>query len=242
VDRDFVSRVQGGGSLGVLNEKKYLGIEFGFSNVGDLSGNRVGGKMGSTVSFKVSNVSNLELNSGEKFKSWIDYDAGSKKIEVRLSKYADNRPSNPILAYSVDLLKMWGGEDVFAGIRLTNNGDSMESCYVYSWKFMARKIPRSMHSMPIDPTDYENEHNESSLTVHKRNVCPLTIVAGMVFLVGCGALLAFAVMFVRLVVDGMVASTVFPEEYHVKKPVDSRYAKIDIVVDDDVKNAKTLVK
>jgi hypothetical protein len=239
VDRDFVSRVQGGGSFGVLNEKKYLGIDFGYTDVGD---NRIGAKMGSTVSFKVSNVSNLELNSGEKFTSWIDYDAGSKKIEVRLSRYGYKRPSNPILAYSVDLLKIWGDEDVFAGIRLTNRGNSMESCNVYSWKFMVRKIPRSMHSMPIDPTEYETEHNESSLRVHKRNVCPLTIVAGMVFLVGCGALLAFAVMFVRLVVDGMVASTVFPEEYHVKKPVDSRYAKIDIVVDDDVKNAKTLVK
>ncbi|KAM7270195.1 hypothetical protein ACFE04_029409 [Oxalis oulophora] len=235
VSHDSVSRIQDGGSFDVLFEKKHLGIGFRFtmgSNESDLGG---GVKMGNSVFVNVSNVSNLEFNSGGKLKSWIDYDGGLKKIEVRLSKYGDERPANPILAYSVDLLKLWGNDDVYGGIVLTSSGDSMDSCNVYSWKFNVRRIPRSMHSMPADPIEYEND-NAERLRVHKRNVCPLTIVAGMVFLVGCGALLAFVVMFVRSVVEGMLTSTVFPEEYHVK-PVD--YAKIDVIVDDDVKKAKT---
>ncbi|PON82067.1 Legume lectin domain containing protein [Trema orientale] len=81
----FRFRFSGGGSFGLSGEKRFLGIEFDTAvndNVGDLNMNHV--DVGSFVSVAIVNVSSMDLvlNSGEKLKSWIDYDSSSKRLEV----------------------------------------------------------------------------------------------------------------------------------------------------------------
>ncbi|XP_042483232.1 L-type lectin-domain containing receptor kinase VIII.2-like, partial [Macadamia integrifolia] len=77
---------------------RVLAIEFDTSmdtKLGDPNGNLVGVDIGNLVSAQVINVSsiNLVLNSGKKLHSWIDYDASTKILEVRLSNRRRRRTS-----------------------------------------------------------------------------------------------------------------------------------------------------
>lgn len=229
---NFASKFLGQGPFGVLSEKGCLGIEFDTSvdsNVDDFNA--------SLVAVSLSSVSSLHLvtNSGEKLKSWVDYDATSKRLEVRLSKLGDKRPYSPIIAYSIDLSKLWGDNEVYVALG-SFNGNASETCNLYSWRFRLRKVPNSMHSFPADPHGYMDEHNED-IAVHKRSFCPLTILAGMIFATGCGALLAFVVLFVWAIFVN--SNTVFPiEGKDNARPVDFRYEKINVVVEKDAKVVK----
>ncbi|KAK2637445.1 hypothetical protein Ddye_032237 [Dipteronia dyeriana] len=228
----------GQGSFGVLSEKKYLGIEYDTKmddNVGDVNANHVGVDVNSLVSVSVCNVSSigLVLNNGVKLKSWIDYDSSSKRIEVRLSKFGDKRPYDPFLAYRINLLQMWGNQDVFVGI-VSSNGNSEQTSSVYSWNFRLRNLPYRMHSLPTDPRDYGKVHGES-FGDRKRSICPLRILAGLIFTTGSAALLAFVMLFVWVIVVNK--HTVFPTEIHVH-PEDFKYEKINVVVDEDGKGVQ----
>lgn len=224
--RNFALRVLGQGKSGVLSEKSYLGVE-----IGSLSDSNVGDFNASLVAVGVSNASSsvhLETNTGEKLKSWVDYKVSLKRLEVRLSKVGDERPHNPTIAYSIDLSKTWGDNEVYVALQ-SFNGKSLETCIVYSWRFRLRKVPNRMHSLPADPHGYVDEPNEE-LRVHKRRFCPLSVLAGIIFVTGCGAMLAFAVLFVWAVFVNR--HTVFPTKGNVK-PVDFKYEKISVVVEKD---------
>ena len=225
----------GQGPFGVSSEKKYLGIEFDTKmddNVGDVNANHVGVDVNSLVSVSVGNVSslNLVLNNGEKLKAWIDYDLISKTIEVRLSKFRDSRPYSPVLTYHIDLLKMWGNEDVYVGI-FSSNGLSEQTSSVFSWNFRLRSAPYWMHSLPADPRGYVDEHAER-LREHKRSICPLKVFAGVIFGTGCAALMAFLILSVWSIFVNR--DSVFPAEYQIR-PADFRYKKINVIVEEDGK-------
>lgn len=233
VPSDFGSTFSGKGPFGLDGENQFLGIEFDTEmnqNVSDLNANHIGVDLGSFVSVTVGNVSslNLLLNSGEKLKSWIDYDASSKRLEIRLSKLGEPRPYNPITAHYIDLLGMWKDEDVYVGISSSNsNGSSSQITSVYSWTFKLRNVPK-MHSFPVNPRG-ENP------SVHKRMACPLSILAGIIFMTGCGALVSFVVLFLWAIIANR--HTVFPAEFPVN-PTDFRYEKISVVVEEDADGVK----
>ncbi|WVZ06354.1 hypothetical protein V8G54_019700 [Vigna mungo] len=44
----------------------------------------------------------LVLNNGEKLNVWIDYEGGSKVMEVWLSKWSEQKPFNPIVSHKID--------------------------------------------------------------------------------------------------------------------------------------------
>ncbi|EPS65420.1 hypothetical protein M569_09356, partial [Genlisea aurea] len=144
--------------FGIPRGARFFEVEFGTSvdgrNLGDLNGNHVSIHVGSPVAVETSNVSSigLVLNSGLKLHSRIDYDATSKRFEIRLSSFSDRRPYDPLLVYRIDLLRTWGDEDpVYAGLRSSSNGggDSWQFSSVYSWSFTTRTVPRWLHSQPV---------------------------------------------------------------------------------------------
>ncbi|KAF8022001.1 hypothetical protein BT93_G2206 [Corymbia citriodora subsp. variegata] len=184
------------------------------------------------MSVSVWNASSvgLVLSSGEKLKSWVDYDGSSKRLEVRLSKFRDPRPYDPIIAYSIDLLRIWRDEDVYVCIS-SSNGNSSQTIRVYSWRFKPRKVPMLMHSLPADPHGYSSKHGKS----RKRGKCTLAILGGVIFATGCGALLAFLGLFVWAFVANR--HSVFPVERSVR-PVDFKYEKINVVKGKDVEGVK----
>ncbi|XP_016455271.2 lectin-like protein At3g16530 [Nicotiana tabacum] len=233
-----------GGSFGLLGVRKmkFLAVEFDTfldKKYDDVNGNHVGVDLSSFVSVKVSNLSSvkLRLNSGEKLQSWIDYEASSKRLEVRLSKLGDIRPLNPLVSCPIDLSRMWKEEELYVGLS-SSTGNSTQKCNIYSLGFKIRTAPNWMHSEPLDPQAFEGEKKQ--LKVHSKSDCALRILGALLFGTGCGALGAFIVVIVWTILGSR--RPVAPEDPAVEnnnsKEFDE-YKKFNVVVDKAIEDGKS---
>ncbi|KAK0583711.1 hypothetical protein LWI29_001861 [Acer saccharum] len=220
-----------------LNKSKVRAIVVEFdtsrdSEYGDVNGNHVGIDVGSLFSVKVRNISShsMLLTSGKKLKSWIDYEASSKRLEVRLSHYGDIKPADPLLSYPIDLSKIWNEEEVFVGLT-SSNGNSTQRCYVYSWSFKLRHVPHWMHSQPLDPKEFSKNTKMPPVVVPKRRDCLSREVASLIFGVVCGTLGTFTVLYLWTIFANR--RPVVPEECAVHPVDDFEYKKFKVVVDKD---------
>ncbi|XP_042031203.1 L-type lectin-domain containing receptor kinase VIII.2-like [Salvia splendens] len=236
----FPLSVFNGGEMGFLGGRKmkFLAVEFDTfkdEKHGDLNGNHVGIDVGSPVSVKVSNVSsiNLVLNGGKKLQSWIDYEASSKRFEVRLSKFGESRPLHPLLTYSIDLSKMWGDENVVVGLS-SSTANASQKISVHSWSFKSRIMPQWMHSEPLDPQHFVGKEEE--MKVRKRSDCTLRVLSSLVLGTGCGALGAFLVLLLWTVLGDR--RPIVPEEFVVQQSKELGYKKFDASVDKTVEDGK----
>lgn len=227
-----------GGSFGLLGNRKIkvLIVEFDTSKdqkYGDVNGNHVGIDVSSFISVKVGNVSSISLvlNSGEKLQAWIDYEAGSKQLEVRLNKLGHMRPVEPLLSYSIDMSQMWKEDEVFVGLS-SSNGNSLQKCNLYSWSFKPRQAPHWMHSEPLDPEAFMEETKAPK--VHMRSDCFLRILSALIIGTACGALGAFFVLFAWTVFGGN-RRPVVPEDYAMH-PAEFEYQKFKVVVDKHIED------
>ncbi|KAI4371619.1 hypothetical protein MLD38_009947 [Melastoma candidum] len=102
-------------------------------------------------------------SGGEKLRSWVDYDASSKELEVRVQKSgSEDRPYEPVLAHPVNFSRLWGdGANLMLGISSVSESSSKDggndvvgsgNVNVFSWEYRVRELPSSMHSMPVDPS------------------------------------------------------------------------------------------
>ncbi|KAB1993295.1 hypothetical protein ES319_D13G020600v1 [Gossypium barbadense] len=214
IPNGFHTRFQGQGSFGLSGENIFLGIEFDTKKdddkAGNFNANHVSIDIHGVESVKLSNLSslNLVLNSGNVLKSWVDYDSSSKLLQVRLSKLDENRPWNPILAYHIDLVEMWGNHDVF--------------------RFRVNVVPSWMHSLPADPRSYMDKKDSEETREEKGKFCALPILARLIFATGCGALFAFMMLFMWAIF--VSRHTVFPVKYQPSHE-DFRYEKVNVVVE-----------
>ncbi|KDP24510.1 hypothetical protein JCGZ_25074 [Jatropha curcas] len=205
-------------------------------NYGDVNGNHVGIDVGGFVSVKVKNASsaNLVLNNGKRLNSWIDYEAGSKRLEVRLSQYGYTKPIDPLLSHPIDLSQLWNNEKVFIGLS-SSNGNSSQECFIYSWSFELRHVPQWMHSEPLDPQAFAKK--VKPVVIHKRNACVLRVLAAMIFGTACGALGAFIVLYLWTIFGNRRPVPVVPEECSMQ-PVDFQYKKFNVGLDKAVEDGK----
>lgn len=244
VPRIFNVNVLGNSSFGIsfgLKEKSKRGIfdvEFDTSKdgkYGDLNENHVGIDVGSLVSVKVRNLSsvNLVLNNGEKLHSWIDYEATSKRLEIRLSESSSTRPNEPWLSHSIDLATLWKDEEVFVGLS-SSNGNSSQTCFIHLWSFKLRQVPNWMHSQPLDP-EAISKNPKPSTTAHKSSNCLWKVLAVFIFGCACGVLTASCLLHLWTTLGAR--RPVAPEECSVH-PVEFEYKKVKIVVDEVVKDDK----
>ncbi|KAM1198340.1 hypothetical protein ACFX2J_009715 [Malus domestica] len=187
----------------------------------------VGIDVGSSVSAKVSNVSakNLGPSSGNKTQGWIDYEAGSNRLEVRLSKFGGPKPVDPLLWYPIDLSKMWGDKEVFVGLSAMSRNSS-QTCSVYSWSFEQRHVPHWMHSQPLDPKAVAK--NSKAEALEKKKDCTKRAFGAMVFGVACGALASFVGLYLWTVFGNR--RPVVPEGY-AEKSKEFEYEKMKVVAD-----------
>ncbi|KAL1153634.1 hypothetical protein V6Z11_A09G188700 [Gossypium hirsutum] len=200
---------------------------------GGLNENHVGIDVGSLVSVKVRNLSsvNLVLNNGEKLHSWIDYEATSKRLEIRLSESSSTRPNEPWLSHSIDLATLWKDEEVFVGLS-SSNGNSSQTCFIHLWSFKLRQVPNWMHSQPLDP-EAISKNPEPSTTAHKSSNCLWKVLAMFIFGCACGVLTASCLLHLWTTLGAR--RPVAPEECSVH-PVEFEYKKVKIVVDEVVKD------
>ncbi|KAK7290099.1 hypothetical protein RIF29_04279 [Crotalaria pallida] len=226
-ERDFSSKFPGNYSFGVFVDENYVAVEFDTSkddDVNDVNANHVGIDVGSLVSVAVANVSslNLVLNSGEKLNAWVDYEAGSKTLQVRLSKEGESRPKSAIVSHGIDLFKIWGDQNVFLGISSSNNVGSKQVVSVYSWKVSLRNVSKALHSGLVDTDKKANQ---------KGSLCTLRVLAGLIFGTGCIALVMYVMLFMWVIFFQR-----HEEESLAKIPdhhpaSDVRYERIDVAVD-----------
>ncbi|XVF08222.1 hypothetical protein REPUB_Repub06bG0207800 [Reevesia pubescens] len=236
---DVLGNSSFGISLGLEKSKRAIvAVEFDTfkdAKYGDLNENHVGIDVGSLASVKVRNLSsvNLVLNNEEKLHSWIDYEATSKRLEIRLSQSSSTRPNDPLLSYSIDLSKLWNDEVVFLGLS-SSNGNSSQTCFIHSWSFKLRQVPNWMHSQPLDPEAISK--NPKPLTaVHKSGNCFWKMLAVFIFGGACGALTASCLLYLWTILGDR--RPVVPEECSVH-PVEFEYKKVKVVVDKAVKDGK----
>lgn len=233
-----------GGLFGLLGGRKmkFLAVEFDTfmdEKYGDVNGNHVGVDLSSFVSVKVRNVSSVKLgsmNSGEKLQSWIDYEASSKRLEVRLSKLGDIRPVDPLLSCPIDMSQMWKEDELFVGLS-SSSGNSTQKCNIYSWSFKTRTTPQWMHSEPLDPQAFAVKKQE--MKVQSRSDCALRILGALLMATGCGALGAFIVVIVWIILGSRrpVAPEDNPAVLEHKKEFDE-YKKFIVVVDKAMEDGK----
>lgn len=233
------------GSFGLLSDNKIrtLGVEFDTlmdDKYGDLNANHVGIDVNGFVSVKVSNVSsiNLVLNSGNKLQAWIDYEAGSKRIEVRLSQLGELRPVDPLLSCPIDLSQMWNEEEIFIGLS-SSNGNSSQRCNVYSWSFNLRTVLNWLHSQPLDPGAFSMK--TKALAAPKSRDCVLRVLVLLIFGAACGALGAIIVLVVWSIF-GNRQQAVVPEGFPLPPPpvvVRFEYEKhFKVVLDKAIEDGK----
>lgn len=225
-----LSRVFDQGFFGISDniDSKFVAVEYDTrkdSNVGDLNGNHVGVDVGSFVSAIISDVSSvgLLLNGGEPLKSWIDYVASSKRLEIRLGENGVERPYQPLISYSIDLIKMWGDREVLVGIS-SSSGNSRQMSSLSSWSFGIRSVPSSVHSQPFDPEVHLDDHHP----VKQKKSFFLTVLGTLIFATGCGTLVAFFVLFLWVVFFSR-HSNVVPELP--LNPTEFKYEKVNVTVD-----------
>ncbi|WCJ28398.1 Concanavalin A-like lectin family protein [Euphorbia peplus] len=214
------------------SESEIVAVEFDTKRdlkYGDLNDNHVGINVGGFDSVKVINASfaNVLLDSGRKLSAWIDYEASSKRLEVRLTRFGGLKPIDPLLSYQIDLSKLWMDENVYLGLS-SSNRNSSQTCLIYSWSFLLRGVPRWMHSHPLDP-ETVGKNAKPVVVVHKRSTCVLRVLAAMVFGTACGALGAFMVLYLWTIFGNR--RPVVPEECSSVHPVDFEYKKVKVVVE-----------
>ncbi|WOL04721.1 hypothetical protein Cni_G13443 [Canna indica] len=216
-----------------------LAVRFGTpkdDKFGNLSGSLIEIDVGGELLSKSSNLSDVDLllNSGEKLRSWIDYDGESKRMELKLTKNNDSRTMNSSIAYSINLSNLLRREAVFVGLS-SWNGNSTETSSIYSWNFTVKHgAPYLMHSEPLNPNSFLVQSTESP-PVHPRSAYPWGVLMAMVFAAACGATLTFFMMFVWVAL--VSRRPVTPVEYPVA-PVDVAYGKIESVGEKNPENGK----
>ncbi|KAE8689744.1 heme-binding-like protein [Hibiscus syriacus] len=189
--------------------------------------NHVGIDVGSLVSGKVRNLSSLSLvlNNVQKLHSWIDYEATSKRLEIRLSQ-SRTRPNDPLLSHSIDLSKLWNYEEVFMGLS-SSNGNSSQTSFIHLWSFKLRQVPNWMHSQPLDPEAISNNPKPLT-TAHKSSDCFRKVLAMFILGCACGVFTASCLLYLRTTLGGQCP--VAPEECSVHTVV-SEYKKVELAVE-----------
>lgn len=79
----------------------------------------------------------LELNTGKRLQCWMDYEASSKQVEVRIAKWGKKRPVDPMLCCPIDLSEMFNTQNVYLSF-MSSSGFSTQICNLYSWRFESR--------------------------------------------------------------------------------------------------------
>ncbi|XAR50875.1 Non-specific serine/threonine protein kinase [Bertholletia excelsa] len=222
-----------GVSLGLLRERKILVLAVEFDTVMDDKHDDWGINANGSLLLKLSNISSINflLNSGKKLEAWIDYQAGSKRLEVRLSKHGELKPVDPIVSFPIYLSTTCKKKErVFVGLIASNTNFS---CDVYSWSFGLRRVPSWMHSQPLDPLAFSEK--TSAVTVPRRRDCLLRTVAALVSGTACGALGASVVLFLWGIFTNR--RQVVPEKDD-GKPAELDYGKFKVVIDKAIKDGE----
>ncbi|KAH0930990.1 hypothetical protein HID58_008107 [Brassica napus] len=199
--------------LGFLMHKEIVAVEFGISK----RGNRVGVLVGRPEAAKIRNLSSFDghFNGEKRLNCWIDYEASSKRVEVRLSVSTALKPVDPFVSYSVDLAKIWEDKKFMVGLT-SSNGNSSKPHYLHSWSFKLRHPSVRIHSQPLDPNAVSKTVEEVEVkTVEvkgKKSKCIWRMLGALVLGAVCGSLGAMLTLYIWTICGNRRSMAVVPEE------------------------------
>lgn len=125
-----------GGGIGYQGISNSIGVEFDTWNNGwgdHYSSNHVGFNVNGDInSLSVAPVTEADLNNGQVWNAWIDYDGSSHQLEVRLGQSAV-RPTAALLSYTRDIALDLGSTDAFVGFTAATGG-AYASHELLSWQ------------------------------------------------------------------------------------------------------------
>jgi hypothetical protein len=125
-----------GGGIGYEGIGNSVGIEFDTWNNGggdNNSSNHVGIDVnGSVSSIALAQVTEADMNNGEVWNAWIDYNSATNLLEVRLTRSA-TRPAAPILSTVRNLSTDLGVLDAYVGFT-SGTGASHANHDVLTWQ------------------------------------------------------------------------------------------------------------
>jgi Legume lectin domain len=133
-----VSNVAGGygGGIGYAGIKNSVGIEFDNwynSEVGDPSDSHVGININGSVNSVAKKNIAPNLDNGDVWSAWVDYNGATKQLEVRLSQGSE-RPEEVYLSHAVDLATVLGSTDAFVGFT-SGTGGAAANHDVFGFQF-----------------------------------------------------------------------------------------------------------
>lgn len=132
-----------GGGIGYQGIGNSLGIEFDTWNNGAVdnnSSNHVGVDVnGSIASLALAEVTEADMNGGDIWNAWVDYNGANNLIEVRLTRSAD-RPAAPILSYVRNIAADLGTTNAFVGFT-SGTGSAFANHDLLRWTLEDRFVP-----------------------------------------------------------------------------------------------------
>jgi hypothetical protein len=125
-----------GGGIGYFGIPNSLGVEFDNwwnPQVGDINSNHLGIDLNGSVNSVVqTSINEADLNGGDVWSAWVDYNSATDQLEVRLTRSAA-RPAAPLLSYTVDLATVLGSTDAFVGFT-SGTGAAFANHDILSWQ------------------------------------------------------------------------------------------------------------
>nr|NCR42695.1 endo-1,3-1,4-beta-glycanase ExsH [Microcystis aeruginosa W13-11] len=107
--------------------------------IGDINGNHVGVDLNGDINSVIAQPVTNRLNNGNIWKAWVDYNGNTDVLEVRVSE-SNQRPTTPLLSYTVDLLSILGQSNAFIGFSSgTGGGTGIHD--ILDWEFNNTSSP-----------------------------------------------------------------------------------------------------
>lgn len=132
---------QKGLGIGYSGIAPSVAVEFDtFANgeFADPNDNHIGVNFNGIMTSVATEKAPFQLNSGDLYHAWIDFDGTRRLLEVRLSK-SEERPSKPAFSRTLDLHQIIGS-DVYVGFT-ASTGSCRELHSIHSFYFNADLVP-----------------------------------------------------------------------------------------------------
>lgn len=133
-----------GGGLGYDGIFNSLGVEFDTWNNGLIDGNS-SNHVGIDVNGSVDSVARIDvatdMNNGDVWSAWVDYNGTSDLLEVRLAQGGNAaRPGSALLSYTLNLPVILGTTNAYAGFTAAT-GAAYENHDILAWQFNSTYDP-----------------------------------------------------------------------------------------------------
>ncbi|KAL6880379.1 hypothetical protein ACP4OV_011944 [Aristida adscensionis] len=173
---------------------------------------------------------------GRRMHSWVDYNATSATLLVRLAAARLRAPPPALLSYPLDLSPVLRRGAVSVGFQFQAAGAAGGggNCSLFSWAFRATHggaHAYRMHSQPLDPAELLTTPPPERVHLGpgpgRRRYSPWGAAVSLLFAAACGAMVTFFIMFIWNAVASR-RRPVAPVEYPMH-PSDIVYEKIVLV-------------